>query len=313
MLYKKRNEPLSLLGLQSLINRLSTNHKHYARIEEDLRKRKAGFSGETNFDRHILEFRPTYPIGLLHDLCLIYKGIYFQMDSLLIKPDGIIIFEVKNLAGKITVKAKPTQFIQENKEGRRIIQSPITELERKKILLDGWLNERGMTLPIKGIIGLAYTNELYIEDESSTEISFNQEIPIRLYNIPVEQELLSHSQIREIAHDMANSHQEYNPFPLTKTMGIAPEDIMPGVICPNCQYRGMKWHLKKWNCLECTHFSSDSHHDLLTDWFYLMDNKITNRQFRSFSKIGDRSVAKRLLIKSGLNMKGKRSTSFYTR
>ena len=52
------------------------------------------------------------------------------MDSLLITPSFIIIFEIKNLAGKITVKSNPTQFIHENIE-RKIIQSPITELETK--------------------------------------------------------------------------------------------------------------------------------------------------------------------------------------
>ena len=82
------------------------------------------------------------------------------MDSLLILPDKIIIFEIKNLGGKLTVKANPTQFIQEIKGERKIIQSPITELERKMIFLDRWLKERGIKVPIKGIIGLAYTNEL---------------------------------------------------------------------------------------------------------------------------------------------------------
>ena len=123
MLIKKRSEPLSLLGLQSLINRLPNNHPKYTMIEEDLRKRKAGFGGELNFDKHINEFRPTYPFGLLHDICLLYNGIFFQMDSVLILPDKIIVFEIKNLSGKITVKANPTQFIQEIKGERKRVQS----------------------------------------------------------------------------------------------------------------------------------------------------------------------------------------------
>ena len=256
MLFKKRSEPLSLLGLQALIGRLPSNHNQFAIVEEDLRRRKAGFGGELNFDKHINEFRPTYPFGLLHDICLLYNGIYFQMDSVLILPDQIIIFEIKNLGGKLTVKANPTQFIQEIKGERKIIQSPITELERKMIFLDRWLKERGIKVPITGMIGLAYTNELVIEEETNVEISFTHEIPIRLYNLLVTDELLSRDKINKIAREIADSHMEYNPFPLTKTLKIAKEDIMTGVICPQCKRIGMQWHLKKWHCPGCSYHAA---------------------------------------------------------
>ncbi|MFC5604893.1 nuclease-related domain-containing protein [Sporosarcina koreensis] len=313
ILIKKRSEPLSLLGLQSLINRLPDNHQKYTIIEEDLRRRKAGFGGELNFDKHINEFRPSYPFGLLHDICLQYNGVYFQMDSVLILPDKVIIFEIKNLGGKLTVKANPTQFIQEIKGERKIIQSPITELERKIIFMERWLRGRGIDIQVKGMIGLAYTNELFIEAEANAEILFTHEIPIRLYNLIIDQEILSRNRIREMANIMVDSHQEYNPFPLTKTLNIAKEDIIPGVICPKCNRKGMKWHLKKWHCSGCFHSDVDCHLPLLNDWFYLMDSSITNRQFRSFSGIDYQPIAKRLLKNSGLVLKGNRRSAFYIR
>ncbi|WP_060204289.1 nuclease-related domain-containing protein [Sporosarcina koreensis] len=202
MLFKKRNKPLAILGLQSLLKRLPNNHQHYTRIVEDLRKREAGFAGEENFDRHINEFRPTYPYGLLHDVCLKQDGIFFQMDSLLITPANIIIFEIKNLAGKIIVKANPTQFIQENNSQRKVIQNPITELDRKKIFLNRWLKERGIALPIRTMVGLAFTNELYIEEETCTTIVFNHEIPILLYRCSPESEKFGKTEISKIADEL---------------------------------------------------------------------------------------------------------------
>ncbi|WP_432363670.1 nuclease-related domain-containing protein [Sporosarcina sp. UB5] len=310
---KKRSEPLSLLGLQSLISRLPNDHKQYTIVEEDFRRRQAGFGGELNFDKHINEFRPTYPFALLHDICLQYNGIYFQMDSVLILPNKIIIFEIKNLGGKLTVKANPTQFIQELNEDRKILQSPITELERKINFMNRWLKERGIDIPIKGIIGLAYTNELYIEKETNAEISFTHEIPIKLYNIVIERELLSRNTINKIARDMIQAHQEYNPFPLTETLNIAKEDIIPGVICPKCRRNGMRWSEKKWRCPVCSYSALDCHLSLLDDWFNLMDTSITNRQFRSFSGIQNHHIAKRILKKAGLTMKGTRRTAIYIR
>nr|WP_301241860.1 nuclease-related domain-containing protein [Sporosarcina highlanderae] len=313
LIYKKRSEPLSLLGLQSLVNRLNRNNIHFKSIEEDLRKRRAGYGGEMNFDKHINEFRPSYPYGFLHDVCLMHNGIYFQMDSILIMPDCIVIFEIKNLGGILTVKANPTQIIQDNNAVRKVIQSPIIELERKKIFMDRWLKERGFIIPIKGMIGLAYTNELFIEGETGTEISFTHELPIKLYNRSIEKELLSKQKISKIANEIKNAHHEYNPFPLTKTMKIVAEEIMPGVICPSCNHMGMKWTRKKWHCTKCSYNATNCHLPLLDDWFYLIDNKINNRQFRAFSHIEDRSIAKRLLKKSDLTMVGKRSSSFYTK
>ena len=313
MLFKKRSEPLSLLGLQSLIDRLPSNHQQYSIIEEDLRRRKAGYGGELNFDKHINEFRPTYPFALIHDICLLYNGIYFQMDSVLILPDKILIFEIKNLGGKLIVKSNPTQFIQENKGERKILQSPITELERKMIFLDRWLKERGIDIPLNGMIGLAYTNELFIEEESDVGIYFTHEIPIRLYNMEIVEEKLSRNKINQIANDIVGAHQEYNPFPLTKSLNIPTEDIIKGVFCPACKRVGMKWHLMKWQCPGCSYTSVDCHLALLDDWFYLMDGSITNRQFRSFSGIEHQPVAKRLLKKAGLVMKGNRRTAFYIR
>ncbi len=67
-----------------------------------------------------------------------------------------------------------------------MIQNPITELNRKRIFLDRWLKERGIEIPIKEVVGLAYTNELLISEETSTTIAFTHEIPILLYNTVLE-------------------------------------------------------------------------------------------------------------------------------
>ena len=281
MLYKKRSKPLTILGLQSLLNRLPKGNQKYSKVVEELRKRQAGFAGEENFDRHINEFRPPYPYGLLHDICLNQDGVFFQMDSLLITPANIIIFEIKNLAGTIIVKSNPTQFIQENNGERKVIQNPITELNRKKIFLERWLKERGIEIPIKEVVGLAFTNELLINEETSTTIAFTHEIPILLYNTVLEAGKLGRREISKLANELANEHQEYNPFPLTRMMDIPKSDVLPGVICPNCHRRGMKWLSKKWICMSCKYFAVDCHLPSIDDWFYLIDEKITNGNFQN--------------------------------
>lgn len=311
MIYKKRSKPLSLIGLESLTARMQTTHYLYARIEEDLRRRKAGFAGEMNFDKHINEFRPSYPFAVLHDVCLQQNGIFFQMDSVMILPDRIIIFEIKNLAGTLKVKANPTQFIQENNNERKIISNPVTELARKKIFLDRWLKDRGISTRIEEIVGLAFTNELYIEQDLNTLVAFTQEIPIKLYELIIGNMTHTNEDIKKIANEMIRSHQEYNPFPMASSIGIPVQDIKVGVICKSCEKGLMKWVKQKWKCEKCLHITSDSHLELLNDWFFLISKTITNRQFRYFSSVTDRSVAKRLLQNAGLQKKGKTSNTIY--
>lgn len=310
LLYKNRAAPLKLVGLQALIQRLPSTHDKFLDIQEEIRRRAAGFSGEENFDRHIREFRPSYPYALLHDICLKQNGVYFQMDSLLITPAFVIIFEIKNLAGRIIVKTNPTQFIHENVE-RKIIQSPISELERKEIFLQKWLEARGVYIPIKGGVALAYTNELTIPESPDKQVVFTHDIPILLYKTKLEKEILRQHDIHNLANEIRREHDEYNPFPLVKTIKMEAVEVLPGVICPDCKYRGMTWLQRKWICEKCLYKSSNSHRRLLEEWFMLLDNKITNREFRKFSYLNDPDVAKRHLKNSCLVMKGRMRNAYY--
>lgn len=312
MIFKYRTIPRKLVGLEALIRRLPSDHKDLFRIEEEYRRRSAGFQGEEDFDKHFLEFRPHYPIAILHDICLRHNGIFFQMDSLLITPASIILFEVKNLAGKIIVKNNPTQFIQENPEGQfRVIKSPISELERKETFMKAWLNNRDLNIPIAKIVVFAYLNELNIEKTPETRIAFTHEIPTILYNMPIQESILTNKEIYKIAKEMRNDHCEYNPFPLIETMNLDKTDIKSGVFCPQCSYRGMRWEDKSWRCDKCRYSAIDCHLPLVKDWFYLLNNELTNRELRLFANIDNRNIAKRLLSKSKLIMKGSRRNAYY--
>ena len=57
MIYKKRSMPKKLIGLSALMPPLHPSHIDMQRIKEELRIRKAGYNGEGNFDKHLLEFK----------------------------------------------------------------------------------------------------------------------------------------------------------------------------------------------------------------------------------------------------------------
>ncbi|QUW21195.1 NERD domain-containing protein [Sporosarcina sp. Marseille-Q4063] len=312
MIYKKRGKPNDLLGLTALKNRIHSNHKCVREIADKFNRAKAGYEGEINFDKHLKEFMPKYPHAILHDVYLNQGGVYFQMDSILITPATIIIFEVKNIAGKLIFMGNPDRFVRELDNGeRKPMESPIAQLDRKEYFLKEWLSKRGIQAPIQGIVVLAFENEIELLSTPKKHITFAFQVPNYLYSLPLDKGELSGTQIKSLATEMKRRHSDYNPFPIIKNWDVSPVDLKQGVQCQSCKFFGMQWSKQKWNCPKCKSHSVDSHIATTKDWFYLVDSKITNGEFRNFALIENQQVAKRLLKRSGLQLHGKLRTSYY--
>lgn len=312
MIIKHRSMPKNLLGLLSLSRRLAASHEKANDVGVRLSNEEAGFGGEKNFDKHMLEFKPIYAHAILHDLCLKQNGIFSQMDSILITPSFIIIFEVKNIGGKIKFERNPDRIVVTSDDGRtRTMQSPIAELERKKYLLQGWLSNIGIKMPIQCVVVFAYAKEIEPVLVPGYHITFAYQVPYYLYGLSLEEELISSRNLIELAVKMRQNHSEYNPFPMVEKWKISRDDLLPGVFCSACSHRGMKWHLRRWTCPKCGNRGDDNHIEAVAEWFYLMDKKMTNRDFREFLLVDSNDVAKRLLTKSNLQLRGQRRGSYY--
>ncbi|MFC5604844.1 nuclease-related domain-containing protein [Sporosarcina koreensis] len=313
MICKKRTMPNELKALISLDKRLPNNNDKKHAVQKKLLICQAGYNGELEYDAHINEFQPDYPHAILHDLYLQHAGAYFQIDSLVITPSSITIVEVKNHKDKTVIKANPTQFIRIFQNGdRKPMRNPYTEIDRKIHLLKNWLDNRGIQIPIEGILTFAHTNELAIEHPSpEMKTMFTYEAPSHFRSLPVNEHILDGHAIYNLAHALLEHHKDYNPFPLADLYDINPADIAPGVICPACDRLGMKWGREKWNCPSCGHTGKTEHQQTVQDWFMLIKPKMTNRDFRYFTQLNNRNVARGLLAKSGLQLIGERKAAHY--
>src|SRR5690606_3426116 len=139
------------------------------------------------------------------------------------------------------------------------------------IFLQKWLSSKGLDIPINGVVALAYTNELTIHDNPEKPVVFTHDIPILLYRTKLDKEILRQNEVHKLANEIIEMHDEYNPFPLVKTTSILVGDVLPGAICPNCNYRGMTWFQRKWACKNCRYKASNSHGRLIEEWFMLFD------------------------------------------
>lgn len=312
MIVKVRDMSNELIGLSALDNRLKSTSIFKGKIKEELRKVKSGYSGELNFDKHLTEYIPSYSHAILHDVCLKQGGVYFQMDSLLITPFCIFIFEVKNIGGELIFKENPDCFIRELPNGeRKAMQSPIAQLERKKFFLRNWLIEKEIHVPIKPIVALAYSNEIELETIPKYPILFTYQIPNYLNTLLLKGEKLTGKEIEALSLQIKTNHHVYNAFPMMDKWGIGLQDIQLGVQCISCDFFGMKVHYQKWCCPRCNETGKDNYLATIKDWFYLVDRRMTNRQFRKFACISGQDVAKRLLKNPIIHLKGKTRGSYY--
>ncbi|PIC79976.1 hypothetical protein CSV75_08355 [Sporosarcina sp. P18a] len=312
MIYKQRKVPEILVGQQLLLKRLRPNHPNFLKLQKDCYNSQAGFGGERDFDYQMREFKPDYPYAILHDLYLQQDQVYFQIDSLLITPSAIIVFEVKNMAGKLFITQNPTQFIKEELSGNRLVlKSPIEELERKKYFLTRWLKDHEIELPLLDFVVLAYQNELVIENLATDKVVFAYEVPNRLRRLENQQTILSNDEIRQLAHQLKTHHRAFHPYPLHKKYEVSLSDIQSGVFCTSCQHSQMTWLSKTWRCLHCGHRDLKAHFPALQDWYCVFGPHITNNQLRQFLSISSRHTARRLLTTPNTNVTGSGRAAIY--
>ncbi|WP_158541097.1 nuclease-related domain-containing protein [Sporosarcina sp. BI001-red] len=314
MLYKQRTKPKQLEGLQSLVSRLSSTHEKYRFIQDELYKVRVGYGGEQEYDRCMKEVYTDFPHAILHDLSLQQNGVQFQIDSLFIAPDRIIITEVKNIADKIIVKANPTQFLKESQTGARtVFRNPIAEVERKIHFLNSWLHEKEIHLPVTGLITFAHNNEILIEEPPTMPVLPNYEAPVFFREISPESSMLSKQDIQKLAHTFLTHHQDYNPFPLTARYGIQPTELKNGVLCQSCKNaQAIVREGNAWSCPFCGHKSKAPYEKAIEEYFMLVGKSLTNREFCGFTGLTCRHTAKRLLTSPLLQKVGTRKATTYT-
>lgn len=134
MIVKKRQLPLMILKLQSLLRRLPKNHPKIPYIEENLAKKMAGYRGEHSID-YPLSFLTFQNYFILHDLRLPHNDYFFQIDTLLISPKFILMLEVKNIAGKLFFDQEFHQLVRTLNDKEEVFPDPILQVKRHETQL----------------------------------------------------------------------------------------------------------------------------------------------------------------------------------
>ncbi|MFD2442456.1 nuclease-related domain-containing protein [Bacillus sp. CGMCC 1.16607] len=294
---------LVLQGLESVQNRLREGHPLLDHFSVKYSNKLAGIGGE---ERVADEFRKhSFSIDhrIYHDLSL-SSSSPFQMDNFFLTHYYGIIFEVKNISGKLRFLDNPAQLIQiKDGEQERGLDSPAAQVERNRELLDIWLKSRNIHLPVYGVVVLAYPKQIVEKAPAKTKVLFPNLIAPFIRNIPQKQTKLDNDTFHWLASELLNNHIMHVPDPICSTYQISKSDILTGVRCELCGHIGMEKTTRSWYCSKCKTSDPLAYQKAIKEWFLLIGRNITNADCREFLHV-DKHTATRILKRMNLQSEG---------
>ncbi|HEX5563693.1 MAG TPA: nuclease-related domain-containing protein [Sporosarcina sp.] len=294
------------------MRRLPDHHEAIPALRSKHAAVQAGFGGEQELDKVFESYAFSMKHGIFHDLSLA-SSTYFQVDTLFITPWYAVLFEVKNIAGELTVTENPPQLIRVLDSGQVSgFKSPIAQLESNCELFQDWLYSRNIALPVYGAVVLAYAKQRIDVFDTNIPILFPSAVPSFIRKLPTTSPLLDDETFVDLMMQLGSSHREFIPSSICETYSIRHSDIRTGVICPGCGFVGMVRHSRSWHCTTCGIADREAHKQAIRDWFMLFGGKMSNKDCRAFLHIEHQQTAHRILQGMGLHTEGANRNRTYT-
>lgn len=222
MLYKLRTFPRELKVYEYLNTRIKLSETETKHLY-NLRK---GYEGEVQFDCLTATIQSEFLI--LNDLLLQQNRNTFQIDTLIITPETVHLFEIKNFIGDY--------FYDSDRLYTRLppqseITNPLIQLSRSESLLRQVLQNHGCTLPIQAWI--VFINPKFTLYQVPTNMPFIfpgqiERVLQRFQSIPNK---LNNTHWK-LADQLTSLHIHEAPFYLPPSYKI--HELRKGIKCKNC-------------------------------------------------------------------------------
>lgn len=221
MIIKKRHKSISHRVLESLNNRmdLSLNEKRM------YKNQVKGFQGEQAFDKIMLL---NYPSGIvINDLLLSTGDTYYQIDSLLVTPHHLYLYEIKNYTGAYHYK----DGVIYSKSGHAL-QDPVAQAKRKESYLYNLLLTLNLTVKISTFVVFIHPDFYIYNFPEIKSVLFEGQLSAHLKRLSKNTEA-EEKQASRIAHKLISLHTDtYRPMNLPNNYTF--DQLKKGILCPKC-------------------------------------------------------------------------------
>lgn len=306
MPFKKRTESEEIKILRLLNTRmalLADFKQHYINLVK-------GYEGECMFDSVLERAELDCKFFILNDLLLEIGTTTFQIDTLLITENSLILFEVKNYQGDYVYREGNFH----NCATDRKITNPLHQLNRSETLLRQLLQKHGFQLPIEGQV-------IFINSE------------FHLYLAPLDQPIFYHSQLKKLVKNLSarpsnlnGGHRKLAEFLLKKHITKSPYTNLPPfnydslrkrITCACCNSFYISVCGKRGKCAvcsECGHQEDFEHAVVRTIEDYCLlfpDRKITISSVCDWLKLHNHKRQIKRILAKNFNVVGSRRHSYY--
>lgn len=228
------NEMRALRSLQSRMTLLQHAGKRYMYLEK-------GWQGEQRFDQLTEGLQNDGYV--LQDLCLEHNHSVFQIDTLLISEQGILLFEIKNYEGDYVYESDNFRILSSEQE----ILNPLHQLNRSVTLLRSLLSKWNMSLSVKGYIAFVNPQFTLYLAPIDAPIILPSQLHRFLERINQTPSTLSR-QHRELADQLLKLHLPNSPYARMPVYHF--QHLQKGVLCYSC-YSFMAKIVRKVVCQTC--------------------------------------------------------------
>lgn len=304
VIWKSRDVSRNKEELEVLLRRLPKWHAAYGQVEKDTYTETAGQGGEERFDHYFAASPVAFPHLMLHNVTL-HSFRIFQLDSVMITPWCVYIFEIKNMNGRMEFRDGPVQMLQTRDDGTVIgRKSPIEQIAENEWLLGEWLGMRQISLPVRSVLVLSYTKQIAENVPASQPVIFSHQLPRFLNQLSVEPAIFSMVEMKSLAQALVKGLVIFQPRPICSNPRYPIDVMLRGVWCAGCNRLGMERRYGSWVCPGCGVSSKDAHLRTIRDWLLLTGEPITNKKCREVLGVDDRRLVTRLLSDADLKRTG---------
>ncbi|MBM7577764.1 nuclease-related domain-containing protein [Jeotgalibacillus terrae] len=290
------------LTLKALIQRIPEHHPGYGRVLEQLSIEEAGLHGELYFDSLASKILTPQSAQLKNLTLYLFKET-FQIDSIIITPQFILITEIKNMVGNLHFDKKGGVLTRISNGQTAYFTCPLFQVSRHKECISHVLNYLNLNVPIHDLV--IYTNknvEFTVKDSE-------QEIYEKIHRVErfthhyrkmknSATPHLSSAQMKILCQELLK--RNIRPFwkDYVSNSGIPYSNLLNGVMCYACCKIAIQIR-NGWRCPGCNKRVDDMLHQNITDYFLLRGPTATTNDISHFLNIPSTRSARNYLDKLG--------------
>lgn len=270
--------------LTRLKKRLPDSHPKYVDVCNDLYNFKAGHGGEERVDEVLRKIPFPEPYAILPNIRLMDSHISStQIDILIVTTQYAMVLEVKNWTGKLTFRDSPSQVIQETPTFTRSLDCPCVQAENAKDRLTHWLKNMHFSIPVYHAVVFPYASTIINVTDGKIGIYVASELPLVFKKLNQLSPHVSDDSFQDIVSKLRNNNTPFIIKPICNDYSLSPSDLKKGIYCSRCNFHLIKKSTRLYYCPSCLFVPINPFSDAMTDWFTLVDSKITNKQLREFT------------------------------